>query len=758
MIDIHLSSLNRSAGQIQPDLPGLFASTPPRRTARGRDRDALVILLNPVGSDDALSANRIADLLNAAAERFYKSSGSITSALSEAADYLNSYFMDINKNLYPNKAACTAGLNIIVIRGDLFFTACAGSSSCLISRTGGVERFCAEGNPQPGLGVGRSIQLRFGQSTLLPGELILFASLLPEGWNETTLPQTSALGFEEMYKFLVREGGQDVTAGIIRITPGKGQLVRHRMSLAPSQPVAAVVTTASLPGTSMPQPARTTPPGGVSPRPVISGDIPKPIKETKSITARMLAITAGIKASWENFNGRRPAWMKKAGVKAANVWVEGEPQRKKAASGFRLFLARMLPGITEKSPAIPQSTMLFAAIAIPIVVVAVGITIYLRSGRGEQHVINFEVAQYYAGLASKEKTRELQTEYWSQANDWLKKAESYGKTDESNQLRAQVFAALDSLQGVSRLAMVPALSSSIPKTSRISRVVTRDQDVYLLDAPTGRVSRVTKRNSETYQVDFGFTCGPGGFIGKIVDIATLPPNNIQVQPGISGGAALIGVDENGNAVYCAPKANPTSRPLPRPKVNWSRIKAITINDGVLYVLDTGTGRVWRYRSGEKDRSYEYSQSPSQFFDLAAQNNGGDYIDLAVSTDDLFLLLKNNQMVHCVYSRVDYKESTCTNPAVYEDMRSGSPQPLPLNGLGFSQMSFTELPDSALHILDRNSPALYKFGVQLNLYRVLNIEPAQGYDLPSSKATAFTVSPEQVVFLVYGDELYYARMP
>jgi hypothetical protein len=751
MIDIHLSSLNRTAGQILPDLPGLFATTPPRRTARGRDRDFLVILLSPIGSDDALSANRISDLLSTAAEKFYKSAGSITSALSEAADFLNNYFTEINKNLYPNKVPCTAGLNLLVIRGDLFFSASAGSSDCLICRSGSYENLGSETTPQPGLGVGRSVQLRFSQSTLAAGEMILFAPQIPAGWNEASLQSATSLGFEDMYKLLVREGGPDVAAGIIRIAPGKGQLIRHRMSAAPVQQPVVTAAFAASPGTVPP---------------VFKPNAPQPLTDAggtakvKKSTGgfRLAAIFTGIKTSWQKFSSRRPTWMKTAGVKAASVWVEGEPKRQKAFSTFRLFLARMLPGITEKSPVIPQSTMLFAAIAIPIVVVAVGITIYLRSGRGEQHVINLQVAQYYAGLASKEKTRELQTEYWSQADDWLKKAESYGKTDESNLLHTQVAAALDSLQGVSRLAMVPALSSSIPKTSKITRVVTRDQDAYLLDAPTGRVSRVTRKNSETYQVDFDFNCGPGGFIGKLVDIAALPPNNIQVQPGISGGASIIGVDEYGNAVYCAPKANPTSKALPRPKVNWSHIKAITLNDGVLYVLDTGTGRVWRYRSGEKDRAYEYSQSPSQFFDLAAQNNGGDYVDLAVSTDDLFLLLKNNQMVHCVYSRVDWKESTCTNPAIYEDMRSGSPQALPLNGLSFSQLAFTELPDSALHILDNNSPSIYKFGVQLNLYRILNIDAAQGYDLPHSKPTAFTVSPEQVVFLVYGDELFYARMP
>jgi hypothetical protein len=753
MIDIHISSLNRIAGQIKPDLPGLFAATPPRHPARGRDRDTLVILLDPRGNDQALSANRIGDLLNAAAAKFYKSAGSITSALSEAADYLNSYFLDINKNLNPQQQACTSPLNLLVIRGDLFFAAFSGSSLSLLVRASGVGIFGEDPSPQAGLGVSRSVPLRFSQSVLQEGDLILFAPVMPQDWQADFLQPLSGLPFEELYKQLVREAGPDAVAGIIRVTSGKGQLIRHRMSVAPVQPPATT-------GSARPQ---------VQPQPVPQHFIPDNSATTADTSiksgpvggkppSKKLAIGAAIKTRWEKITHQQPGWVKTAGVKAATAWVEGEPQRQKAASGLRLFLARMLPGITEKSPSIPQSTMLFAAIAIPIVIAAVGITIYLRSGRGEQHVINLQVAEYYVGLASKEKSRELQAEYWSQANDWLKKAESYGTTNESNQIHRQISAALDSIQGVSQLSMVPALSSSIPKTSKIKRVVSRDQDVYLLDEPSGRVSRVTRKNSETYQVDFTFTCGPGGFIGKLIDIAALPPNNIQVQPGISGGATIIGVDEFGNAVYCGPKANPTSKPLPRPKVNWNHIQAINLNNGVLYVLDNGTGRVWRFQSGEKDRSYEYSQSPSQFFDLAVQNNSGDYVDLAVSTDDLFLLMKNNQMVHCVYSRVDWKESTCTNPAVYEDMRSGSPQALPLNGLDFSQLAFTELPDSSLYILDRNHPSLYKFGVQLNLYRILNIEAVEGYDLPHSKPTAVTISPEQVVFLVYGNQLYYARVP
>ena len=762
MIDIHLSSLNRSAGQIKPDLPGLFAATPPRHSARGRDRDTLIILLSPKGTDEALSANRITDLLNAASSKFYKSAGSITSALSEVGEFLNSHILDINKNLNPQQVPCTASLNILVIRGELFFSAYTGTASSLLVRTDLVETLGEESSIKAGLGVSRAVQLRFAQATVQPGDLILFASVIPEGWREDFLRGTSQLSFEDLYKQLVHEGGADAVAGIIRILSGKGELIRHRMSVAPLQPATQPAPPPQQTSTySSPQ---TSPPAAAYTSNSISGDGGIPVADTKSSENeskpgwKKAGILAGIKATWSQITSRRPAWIKTAGVKAATAWVDGEPQRQKASSGFRLFLARMLPGITENAPVIPQSTMLFAAIAIPIVVVAVGITIYLRSGRGEQQVVNLEVAQYYVGLASKEKTRELQEEYWTQANEWLEKAESYGATDESRQLHQQIAAALDSLLGVSRLSMIPALSSSIPRTSKIKRVVSRDQDVYLLDGPSGRVSRVTRKNSETYQIDFDFTCGPGGYIGKLVDIATLPPNNIQVQPGISGGASIIAVDEFGNAVYCAPKAHPTSKPLPRPKVNWNHIQAITLNEGVLFVLDSGTGRVWRYRSGEKDRPFEYSQSPSQFFDLAVQNSSGDYIDLAVSTDDLFLLMNNNQMVHCIYSRVDFKESTCKNPAAYEDMRSGSPQALPLNGLDFSQLAFTELPDSALHILDRNSPALYKFGVQLNLYRILNIEPAPGYDLPRSEPSAFTVSAEQVVFLVFDDELFYARVP
>ena len=38
-LDLNLLPIQRRKGQDQSDFPGLYAATPPRRTARGRDQD-----------------------------------------------------------------------------------------------------------------------------------------------------------------------------------------------------------------------------------------------------------------------------------------------------------------------------------------------------------------------------------------------------------------------------------------------------------------------------------------------------------------------------------------------------------------------------------------------------------------------------------------------------------------------------------------------------------------------------------------------
>src|SRR5512141_2523995 len=49
-LDLTLTPLYRLKGQEQPSLPGLLATVPPRKTARGRDQDRLVVYLMATGN------------------------------------------------------------------------------------------------------------------------------------------------------------------------------------------------------------------------------------------------------------------------------------------------------------------------------------------------------------------------------------------------------------------------------------------------------------------------------------------------------------------------------------------------------------------------------------------------------------------------------------------------------------------------------------------------------------------------------------
>lgn len=769
MLDLHITPLNCLSGQVKSELPGVFSSTPPKRCSRGRDRDTLVMLLSP-NLSAGLSTPHLLEILSQAASRFYSTPGTITSALNEAANYINEFLLDLNLKNTREGFQVSASISMLVLRGDVLFLAQSGSTQALVTDGRQLHRYGEDSAKELPLGISRNSNLRFHQTEINKSSLILLTPQLPQGWTQSRILEIAHLPIPDQNSTLYSLAGTEIQALIISLTEGKGQVLRHRLNGLPADSINKAAESDRLipnpppnaplaPQNPLSQASIPIPSGGSNqslggnqdsePIPVVAPASPDNQK-TKSIPK----FFEGLKSKYI----KTPAWFISAREKFAGFWIASADKRHRLIAAIKTWFIRMLPGAGDDSPKLPRSALYFIAIAIPIIVVAISITIYLRSGRGEQHVINLQVAQYYAGVASGEKSRELQHDYWTQADEWLDKAESYGETAESRDLRRQIQAALDSLEGVSRLTLVPALPSELPRTTSIKRIAVRDQDVYLLDDKSGNVIRLTRRNSSNYEIDFTFVCGPGGYIGKIVDIAALPPNNIQVQPGVKGEAKLIGVDEYGNAVYCAPGANPTSKTLGRPRVNWDRIQAINLSQSVLYVLDGGNNQVWRYRSGEKDREFEFSQAPGEFFDASQLTTASKYVDLAVNVDNLFLLHEDSQMTHCIYSRVDWKESECENPAIYQDMRSGSPVTFATNGLTYGQLSFAELPDSALYILEENQPAVYKYGMQLNLYRIINIQMAEGYSFPKEGVTAFTVSTDQIVFIAFGQELFYARIP
>jgi hypothetical protein len=137
------------------------------------------------------------------------------------------------------------------------------------------------------------------------------------------------------------------------------------------------------------------------------------------------------------------------------------------------------------------------------------------------------------------------------------------------------------------------------------------------------------------------------------------------------------------------------------------------------------------------------------------------VNLAINGNDLYLLNADNTMTRCVYSALkELKKTECPqDPVQYQDLRgSTTAHPLNLEGIQFISMQLIRLPDSALYLLNVKEPALYKFGFQLNLFKSIQFSPATDHPTPNRAVTGFGLTSDQLVFLAYGDLVYFGQIP
>jgi hypothetical protein len=389
------------------------------------------------------------------------------------------------------------------------------------------------------------------------------------------------------------------------------------------------------------------------------------------------------------------------------------------------------------------AAMLFIAIAVPLVVVAVAVTFYLQTGRADQRSAYIRQSLEFINAAVNQTDLTLQRNDWTQATDWLDKADSISVTDESRTLRRRIEMGLDSADGIVRLDFKPLIRNDLPSTTMITRMVASSSDIYLLDSSTGNVLRLFLTGTG-YELDKLFKCGPGANteapqVGALVDMVILPPNAQK--------ATVLAMDSNGVLLYCIPGQNAVSKALVPPDAGWNKPGALAFNSDTLFVMDIPNNAVWVYNGQDTI----FKDAPALFFD---KDNPSltDVIDLAFYGDDLYLLRNNGEITLCTASR-------CKDPAPFGDPRpSHDPAPTSFSDATFSQVLTTQPPDPSLYLLDTHGQGVYHFSLLMNFQR--QIRPTSTTDVhpPRQAPTAFTVSPTRQVVLAYGNQVYYGLLP
>ncbi len=394
--------------------------------------------------------------------------------------------------------------------------------------------------------------------------------------------------------------------------------------------------------------------------------------------------------------------------------------------------------------------MLVIAILIPLVVVTVGTTVYVRSGLTEQFQQRLQNAQFYAQQASQLQDPAQQREGYRQAYALLQDASKLGENEESIALKQQIIQALDTLDGIVRLSYQPAVSGGLQSDVMISKIVATTNDVFLLDSSQGRIIHLI-RTSTGYELDVKFACGPGQagsvIINPLIDLAPLPTNEMKSR--------VMGIDMGGNLVYCAStQTGFDARPLTVPDAGWGNISGVTIDGNTLYVMDPKTNAVYRYDG--KDGIFE--NPPHLYFDNVIPQMS-DVIDLAVNQEFLYLLHVDGRMTVCESGGFAFAATKCTDPAPYGDSRPGyEAAPLTFAGARFTQIQTTEPPDPSLFALDAANKSIYHLSLRrLNLQRQYRSVVDGNFPLPDEAATAFAVAHRRVL-IAFGNKLFFAAVP
>jgi hypothetical protein len=748
--DLHVIPLRRQDTQQLGGIPSVHTALPPRRSARGRKSDRLVLFLLFEG-EHVFSRERVQHLMETMEKEYYKTTGSVTSAIRVLVEDLNELILSYNLRQASSGQQTIAHLTIAVARGEHLYLSQSGSSHAFFLTPGKIDHIHDPQTAGRGLGVSRSPAVKFFQMEMTDGMLLLVTSKVPKGWKASTLEDAFGLPLRNLHRRFLDEAEESFRGLMLETTIGQGELkfIRSSKQLGEITPPRPSSPKRRRPPRPKPQPEVESrawtpveipeePPKGErqATRPPVKRTAMEPDVETPAVSSEPLEERAAP-------SRRRPTRRQIPPAVSSSLLGFGAFLGR-VKNGLGTFLRRILPG--EDVLTISTPFMAITAIAVPLIVVAVSALVYSSIGRTQQFQIYYGQAADMALVAQTESDFETIHNAWERTLEYLDLAEAYQTTDDSGALRQLATSELDKMDDVVRLAFKPAIAGNLSSSIRIRQMIATGKALYILDIESGHVLHAELAGTQ-FEMDPDFRCGPGAYgsmiVDKIVDIAPLHEPTQE-------GAEIVAMDINGNLLYCIPEEAPLAITLVPPDVLWGKPNAITVENGNLYVLDPLTNAVWYY---EGDENAQFRDAPYFFFREEVPTLEGA-IDIAVDRDILYILYDDGHTTTCKFSTLEESPTSCDDPTPYTDSRQGRGDNPELTYMVFYQIQHTQPPEPSLYYLNPLDRDIYQFSLRLNLVQLYR-PPS---DFPEGLATAFAISPTRSIFLAQDNKVYLSFLP
>jgi hypothetical protein len=806
--DLNLFPLYRIQGQEISQCPGLLVVPPPKRAARGRENDALLVYLTLSGNT-RFSPTEFDQIITRMSRRFHQTSGSLTSALRAAVGELNQSLLNRNLHTTGRGEYVSGQLITGVLRGTQFVFAQCGPTHVFHLTGNEARKIHDEQIAGRGLGSSQALALYFAQADLHPGDLLVLCPDLPTGWDAILLGEKN-VSIETLRRRLLSTGNNALNAVLVQAQAGKGNLnILKGIQAAATVPAVVpgqVNQSAPVPG--IPQDISSKPdisplsaiptsqvesgrpasrfsyilsggekpaPSDVTSSPVVSsegveehatsgaqpvqGSASQPFQQPVDVAAEPISHPLGRAGRFVSPRTttdipeiKRPSYRHRQKIFGglAKVIHGARGGKQRLSQGTKKVLPALLPNSREDSE-VAGPSMALLAIVIPVIIVAIAATVYIHYGQSQKYQQNYDMALAQASQARGQTNPTDVRHAWDSTIYYLDLAEKDLKTQDSSALRQEAQTALDNLDGILRLDFRQAINGGLSSSVQVSHMAATDTDLYLLDASRGNVIRAFRTN-QGYEVDPSFKCDPGLYgsviVGTLVDLEALPMSNIY-------NARVLAIDGKGNLLYCG-LADPKAVSLVPPQLGWRGISAFSLDaDGKnLYVLDPSGNAVWQY-SGSLGK---FPDLPIMFFGEQVPQNMKTAIDLATNNADLYMLFQDGHITTCPLTHYVVSPMRCTDPATFVDTRPERQNGSKINDAIFTQMTFASAPDPSLYMLEPLTRAIYRFSPRsdsLELRGQFRASMEQNNTLFSGPATAMTIGPNRYAFFSVGNQIYFA---
>lgn len=805
MYDLNILPIHLRQGRNTPDSTGIQAFSPPRRAARGREEDVLILSLH-FSNGDEISNDLVQTWTEHLSHTFYKTGGTVTAALRSLIETLNLTLMERNIKTATEGVSVTADVNMAVIHRRRFYIAQSGQTHAFVLNHQGLEHHADTSQTDRGLGLSRTPTIRYYQDDIGTGAYFFATTTPSDTWQDSQLFSENYPSMDQLRRRLLNQAPSEFDLGLVQLLPGEGkinlirpvargtlpekpaaqedevqpvidepQINQEKVTVPipsePEEPVEQEPAEQQKPSGVLPETfiadleqeppvqkrshpdrptRRETPPAQQTPRTPLSHLRSEPELDSSQSYARLgVQRDTGAEAR-ESLIQQQADFEEKSlkGISAALKWWRN--LKTSIQTFFRDLIAHWSPEGSD--PSLSKGSMIFIAVAVPLLVVAIAVGVYLSRGKSMQYEYYYQQAEQYAQAAAMMDDPISARESWNQSLEMVKSAETYRSTDETVLLRDQAEDALDLLDGAVRLDYRPALTGTLYDGIEITRIVSVGADLYLLDKAGGRVIHAESR-SMGFEVDAEFVCAAGNFesgsVGNLVDMVALPINNPYL-------AHVLAVDAQGNVAYCGAGMDPIVAQLPQSTGLAGEITAFTYASNTLYALIPSVSTVRVYYATNS----LFSETPEEFFAGVDGQNMPDLnlaVDLAVNADMLYLLKADGSLVSCEANAVGDSPVVCENPVSYVDGRVGfEDQPVTMPASVFSEMLFTAPPDQTISLLDSGNGDIFQFSQTFRLHQMLR--PSFGsYEVENPTATAFYIGIDRVAFIAYGHQLFYAYL-